>query len=207
MFKHYFKLIKEIVEQLAVSFLFSIVFLGTIYLIIADDLNFCISILNRMTVVTMKQENKTIKLDEVSKRLINYPSYNTIFGTIQIPTINVEAPVYHGDSLDILKNGVGHYAGSYFPGEGASIILAAHNSKKHFISLPKLKKHDIIIIDSVYGKYTYEVTDYKIIKDDDVKSLEIQTEKEILMMYTCYPVATIGYKNKRYVVYAELVEE
>ena len=37
-----------------------------------------------------------------------------------------------------------------------------------------------------------------------MSSLPIQTNKEELMMYTCWPVDTIGFKTKRYVIYAEL---
>lgn len=205
MFKYCFKIIKVIVEQLAIAFLFSSILIFGFYFIFSDDLNLCINLLNKMTVVTKKQENEEIHLDTTSKRLINYPAYGTIYATLKIPAINVEAPVYHGDSLDLIKKGIGHYPGSYFPGEGSSIVLAAHNSKEHFMYLPKLKEGDEIILDTIYGTYTYQMISSKIIKDTDTKSLPIQTDKELLMMYTCYPVATIGHKNKRYVVYARLV--
>ena len=54
------------------------------------------------------------------------------YATIKIPKIDVDLPVYYGDSLDVLKKGVGHSSGSYFPGEGGSIIYMGHNSKKMF---------------------------------------------------------------------------
>lgn len=206
MFKYCFKIVKVIVEQLAIAFLFSSILVFGFYFIFSDNLNLGINLLNKMTVTTKKQENEEIHLDTTSKRLINYPSYGTIFATLKIPAIGVEAPIYHGDTLDLIKNGIGHYPGSYFPGEGSSIVLAAHNSKEHFMYLPKLREGDQIIIDTIYGTYTYKMITSKIIKDTDIKSLPIQTEKEILMMYTCYPVATIGHKSKRYVVYAEAVD-
>lgn len=205
MFKYCLKNIKVIVKQLAVAFLFSIILLGSLLLFIGDDINFFISILNKMTVVVIKEENENIHLDTANKRLVNYPSYDTIFANLKIPSINVEAPLYHGDSLDILKKGIGHYPGSYFPGEGSSVILAAHNSKQHFMYLPKLKIGEEVIVDTIYGTFTYKVYKTKIIKDTDTESLPVQTEREILMMYTCYPVATVGHKDKRFVVYAELV--
>ena len=34
---------------------------------------------------------------------------------------------------------------------------------------------------------------------------EINDSKEVLIVYTCYPVDTPGYKSKRYVIYASLV--
>ena len=34
---------------------------------------------------------------------------------------------------------------------------------------------------------------------------EVTKDKEILMIYTCYPFNNIGYTTQRYVVYAEMV--
>lgn len=41
----------------------------------------------------------------------------------------------------------------------------------------------------------------------NVDELPIQDEKEIFMIYTCYPVNTLGHKTDRFVVYATPVEE
>ena len=72
--------------------------------------------------------------------------------------------------------------------------------------LPKLKQGSEITIETDYGIFQYQVYDTKIIKDTDEESLPIQNNKEILMMYTCYPISSIGFKNKRYVVYAQLTD-
>ena len=44
----------------------------------------------------------------------------------------------------------------------------------------------------------------KLIKETELDKLPVQKEKEILMIYTCYPFNNIGYTTQRYVVYAEL---
>ena len=208
MFKKYLKnLIKAIVRHVAIAFLFFLVFIGGIYLFFYKDIKFAIRLIDKVTIEVKESENKEIKIDKVKKKLLRYPASGEIWANIIIPDIDVEAPVYQGDSLDIIKYGVGHYPGSYFPGEGSSILLAAHNSRENFMYLPKLKIGSKVIMDTIYGKYTYEVYDTKIIKDSDEDSLPIQKTEEILMMYTCYPVATIGHKDKRYVVYARLVGE
>ena len=41
-------------------------------------------------------------------------------------------------------------------------------------------------------------------KETEVDKLPIQRDKEILMVYTCYPFNNVGYATQRYVVYAEL---
>ena len=71
--------------------------------------------------------------------------------------------------------------------------------------IPKLQLGDEVIIKANYGTFTYKVIDSTIIGDRDMASLPIQKDKEILMMYTCWPVNTVGFKSKRYVVYTELV--
>ena len=44
----------------------------------------------------------------------------------------------------------------------------------------------------------------QLIKETETDKLPIQKEKEILMVYTCYPCNNIGYATQRYVIYAEL---
>ena len=36
--------------------------------------------------------------------------------------------------------------------------------------------------------------------------MEIQTDEEVLMVYTCYPVETLGEKKDRFVVYAKKID-
>jgi len=200
-------IIKAIVKQVAIAFLLFIFFIGIGYFLFYEDIMFGIKLINKVTIEAKESENKEIKIDKLRKQLLRYPNSGEIWANIIIPDIGVEAPVYQGDSLDIIKYGVGHYPGSYFPGEGSSILLAAHNSRENFMYLPKLEIGAKVILDTLYGKYTYEVYDKKIIKDDDEDSLPIRKNEEILMMYTCYPVNTIGHKDKRYVVYTRLVGE
>ena len=151
--------------------------------------------------------NQTSEFDIENKRLVKYPSYGTIWGTLKIDKLDIEQKIFYGDTLDILKKGVGHFAGSYFAGESGTIILSAHNSKEYFKNLPKLEIGDKIIITTDYGEFTYEVDNYKIIKDDDIESFKIKNDEEMLILYTCYPTYTLGFKDERYIVYAKLVGE
>ena len=165
-----------------------------------------ISLLNKVSInISEKEIEPTIMTEE--NKIKNYPEYGTEYATIEISRIGKKLPVYFGDSLDILKNGVGHYAGSYFPSEGGSIIYLGHNSSTCFRRLGELQLGDKIIVTTSYGKYTYSVYDMQIIKETEPEKLEIQKEKEILMIYTCYPFANIGHAYQRYVLYSELVEE
>ena len=156
--------------------------------------------------VAIDLEQKDVEPTELSEdnKIKNYPEYGTQYATIEIPKIDVNLPVYFGDTLEILKNGVGHSSGSYFPGEGGSIIYMGHNSKKVFRRFSELQKGNEIIVKANYGEYKYKIYDMQLIKETDVDKLPIQKDKEILMIYTCYPFNNIGYATQRYVVYAEL---
>ena len=210
MLKKIIQIFEVIAKQLAVAFFFACFFIVIVNIFFGNKINLYVSLINSIAIVEKNDSNdsnEVISFDSIKKRLVNHPKWNTMWATLKIPSINVEAPVYQGDTLDIIQYAIGHFAGSYFPGEGASIIFAAHNSREHFMRLPQLKIGEKVIVEATYGTYTYEVYDTKIIKDTDTESLKIQTDEEILMMYTCYPVNVIGHKDKRYLVYAKLVGE
>ena len=152
-------------------------------------------------------EYQEVKFDSISKRLIDYPLWGSEFAVLAIPNVDIKQKVYQGDTLDILKYGVGHFSGSLFFGEGGSIILAGHNNIGYLYNLPKVKKDDLIYVDAKYGKFTYKVFDTKIIDHSDNLSFTFYNDREVLMIYTCYPVNTIGHKTKRFLVYAEKVGE
>ena len=96
-------------------------------------------------------------------------------------------------------------AGSYFPGEGGSIIYMGHNSADTFRRFNELEVGDKIVITTSYGTFEYEIYDYKIVHETAIEELPIQKEKEILMVFTCYPLKNYGHAYERYVVYANLV--
>lgn len=202
-----FYMIKDIIKQVMIGLFFTAFMIVIVHFTLGEKIDFALSLINKVVVESRTSTKKEIKFDPVKKRLIEYPEYGTIYATLKIPDLGLELPVYHGDTLDIIKYGVGHFSGSYFPGEGGSIILAAHNSLEHFKRLPEVKIGSNISIETSYGTFTYQVTNTKIINDKDEASLPIQDKEEILMMYTCYPMTIYGYKTERYVVYSKLVGE
>ncbi len=175
-----------------------------IKLFFGQQINEVVLLINKFAIVDKSiSDNTKIVINENRKVLESYPEYGTQYATIKIPKIDINLPVYFGDTLEILKNGVGHSSGSYFPGEGGSIIYMGHNSKKIFRNFSKLEIGDEIYISTTYGEYSYIIYDMQIVNETDVEKLPIQKEEEILMVYTCYPFENIGYANQRYVVYAK----
>ena len=203
MYKYIGKTIKATILNIIVALILIIIVVGAVKFLFGARIEDAVSLANKITIdVDNKEEVKPIEISE--KKIKNYPEYGTKYATIEIPKIDVDLPVYFGDTLEVLKKGVGHSSGSYFPGEGGSIVYAGHNAKKTFRRLGELQIGDEIVVKATYGTYTYKVYDMKLIKETDIQELPIQREKEILMIYTCYPFNNIGYATQRYVVYAEL---
>ena len=195
--------IKATIIELIVALFITVILLGIGYFLFGDKIEETMSLISKVSIgVSDSSEVVNTVIDD--KKIKNYPEYGTKYATIKIPKIDVELPVYYGDTLDILKKGVGHSSGSYFPGEGGSIIYMGHNSKKMFRRFSELQKGNEIEVTTTYGDFKYKIYDMQLIKETDVDKLPIQEEKEILMVYTCYPFNNIGYATQRYVVYAEL---
>lgn len=197
--------VKATISSIIVALLITGLLILVIYLFLGQEIGEIFSLVNKVSITIDEnkvQEQTTIS--EEKQTLENYPEYGTKYGTIQIDKIDVNLPVYYGDTLEILKKGVGHSSGSYFPGEGGSIIYMGHNSKNMFRRFSELQIGNEIKVTTTYGEYTYKIYDMQLIKETELDKLPIQREKEILMVYTCYPFNNIGYATQRYVVYAEL---
>lgn len=193
--------LKATVINVMVALLIVIILMFSLNIIIGQKKDFIMTLIN--TISIRKEEKIEIETVIEDNKLKNYPEYGTSYATINIPKININLLVYYGDTMEILKKGVGHSSGSYFPGEGGSIVYMGHNSKKVFRNFSKIEKGDLINIKTDYGDFSYKVYDTKIVEETDINALPIQDNKEILMIYTCYPFNNIGYATQRYVVYAE----
>ena len=181
--------VKATISSIIVALLITVLLLLAIKLFLGRKIDNIFTLANKVSIATNNQGEQAapvISTDNENEKttIKNYPEY--------------------GDTLDILKKGVGHSSGSYFPGEGGSIIYMGHNSKKMFRRFSELQIGNEIKVTTSYGEYVYKIYDMQLIKETEVDKLPIQRDKEILMVYTCYPFNNVGYATQRYVVYAEL---
>ena len=199
------EIMKATIISVIVALFIVVILFGTVHVFAGAQIDEVVSIASKVAIIIPEKEVEAEPTVMTEKETLkNYPAYGTQYATIEIPKINVNLPVYFGDTLDILKNGVGHSSGSYFPGEGGSIIYMGHNSKKMFRRFAELQNGNEITVKANYGEYKYKIYDMKLIHETELDKVPVQKEKEILMIYTCYPFNNIGYTDKRYVVYAEL---
>lgn len=200
--------IRKFASNIAISFFFTAIFVLIYYYFVDEDVSKYIAYANMMAAPESNTEDE-VKYNFETKMLLKYPAYGKKYATLKIPSIDLKLAVYHGDNKKLLRHGVGHYSGSYFPGENGTIIYAAHNTKGFFQKLDKVKKGDSVTIETKYGTFKYIVDNYKVVKETDLKAFAVNHNGERLIMYTCYPInrSVVGRKTKRYVVYAHRVVE
>ena len=195
---------KAAIKNIIVAFAYVLIILIIIAIFFSSKINKAISVINTITIKSEEKEASNVKIDLEHNKLETKPKYGTKYGNVIIEDLDVDLPLYYGDSLSILRYGIGHSFGSYFPGEGGSIVCMAHNTKGYLRRLPEIKIGTKIRVNTVYGEYTYTVYDTKIVPQEDVEAVPIQNEKEILMLYTCYPTGTIGHATQRFITYSSL---
>lgn len=131
------------------------------------------------------------------------PDMGDTVGLLAIPKIKAELAIVEGTNPDDLERGVGHYKGSYFPGDKGQIVLSGHRDTV-FRHLGELKVGDSLNMQMPNGNFNYEITHTKIVKSDDTSIITLQNKEEELILTTCYPFRYVGNAPKRYIIYAKL---
>jgi sortase A len=121
---------------------------------------------------------------------------------LQIPVINVDAPVVQGDSWDQLKKGVGQHIGSANPGQVGNVVLSGHNDVfgEIFRYLEKLQPGDQVVLYTAQHQYIYFVTETRIVEPTQVEVMDPTSDATVTLI-SCYPYLI---DNKRIVVIAKL---
>lgn len=124
---------------------------------------------------------------------------------IQIPEINIDAPIVQGDGWEQLKKGVGQRINSPNPGQKGNLVVSAHNDVfgQIFRDLEKLKYGDRVIIFTSQRTYTYQVRQTQIVEPTRVEVLA-PTREAVVTLISCYPYLV---DNKRIVVTAYFIEQ
>lgn len=198
-------IIEAIIIDIIVASIIVIGIIASVNILFGKKIKSAIELVDMVSINTNSNIISEIKFDENIHEITEYPEYGARYGNIRIDSLDINLPLYYGDKLSILKNGVGQSSGAYFPGEGGSIICMGHNTKTFLYHLPEIQKNQEIVIQTTYGEYKYKVYENKIVNMYDVDELPVQRDEEILMLYTCYPVNGLGHKKDRFVTYAKRI--
>ena len=115
-----------------------------------------------------------------------------IMGYVEVPTIGVTLPIFHGTNNSTLERGVGHLLGSSLPvgGESTHSVLTAHSgmaSQKMFSDLDRLKIGDIFFLDVLGEKLAYQVDQIKTVLPYDTTYLQTEIGSDLCTLVTCTP--------------------
>lgn len=124
---------------------------------------------------------------------------------IQIPAINIDAPVVQGDGWEQLKKGVAQHLGSADPGRAGNMVLSAHNDVfgELFRYLDRLENGDEVIVYTNQRAYVYKVINTQLVEPTQVEVMAA-TQEPIVTLISCYPYLV---DNQRIVVTASLESE
>lgn len=105
--------------------------------------------------------------------------------SLEIPKINLKAPISEGTDAKILNKYIGHFEET--PVMGGNIGLAAHNrgyDVNYFSNIKELKKGDRIFYTYNGNKVEFIVDDYGIIAETDWSKLK-ETKDRRITLITC----------------------
>lgn len=131
--------------------------------------------------IELKTPNSTVAISEQYQNNIDTQK----IWQIEIPKINLVAPIAEGTSTNIMNEYVGHFAET--PKNKGNIGLAAHNRGykiNYFRDLKLLQKGDLIIYTYNGEISKYSVNELGIIKDTDWSKLESSSQDKLTLI-TC----------------------
>lgn len=137
-----------------------------------------------------------------------------------VPKLNIDVPVDYTATPDYnsqmaaMKNGVAYFGipgADAKPGQVGNFGIAGHSSnqlfdsgthKFIFVNLDLLQKGDLIYLNYNGTRYTYSVTEKKVVQPDDIAALQDHTTKPEVTLITCTPSGTALH---RLLVFAEQI--
>ena len=145
--------------------------------------------------------------DESYEKQLNI-SGNGTMGSLDIPKINVELPIYHGTDDTVLSNGIGHLQGTSLPVGGANThcVLTGHRglpSSKLLIRLDEMVEGDLFFLRIGNETLAYKVNKIQIVEPEDVSGLQIEAGEDLVTLVTCTPY---GINTHRLLVTGKRVE-
>ena len=133
---------------------------------------------------------------------IDLQDENEVIGTLEIPKLELSAPIKEGIEQEILANSIGHFNNSSI--WDGNVCLASHNrgdSVKHYFDrINELVNGDTIIYKTKSGERSYQVIQTKEIENTDWSITENKTkDKNTITLVTCIT----NQPEKRFCVIAE----
>lgn len=143
---------------------------------------------------------------EYEKQLAFNSSGN--MGYINIPKINIQLPIYHGVSEQVLQTSIGHIPETSLPvgGKSSHCVLSGHRglpSAKLFSELDKMAEGDTFTLSILNETYTYQVDQIRVVLPSNLSNIRIVPGRDLCTLVTCTPY---GVNTHRLLVRGHRVE-
>lgn len=115
-----------------------------------------------------------------------------MMGTVEIPKINIELPIYHTTDEDVLERAAGHLEGSSLPvgGESTHAVISAHRglpSASLFTDLDQLEEGDHFLLHILDDTLAYEVDKISVVEPEETQDLAVEEGEDLVTLLTCTP--------------------
>ena len=127
-------------------------------------------------------------------------------GSVRIPDMDVELPLYLGATYEHLDKGAAVLGCTSMPvgGINSNCVISGHRSwcgAPYFRDVDLLKKGSDVVINNGREMLYYKVFEKRIILPDNTEAIMIRPGKDMVTLITCHPY--LGGGTHRYVVYCE----
>ncbi len=117
---------------------------------------------------------------------------NGIMGYVEIPSIDVALPIYHGTDEAVLQIAVGHLDWTSLPvgGESSHCAISSHRglpSARLFTDLDQLVEGDIFTLRILDEVLTYQIDQIRIVEPHQTEDLQIVEGMDYCTLITCTP--------------------
>lgn len=123
-----------------------------------------------------------------------------LVGRLTIPRLHLSGMVREGAGEETLSLALGHIPYTALPGQPGNVGVAGHRDQL-FRGLRNIRRDDLIVFETLEGKYVYRVKSTSIVKPQDTSVLDAGRNSELTLV-TCYPFYYVGSAPERFIVKA-----
>ncbi|MCR5419379.1 MAG: class D sortase [Lachnospiraceae bacterium] len=136
-------------------------------------------------------EDNTDDADEVLPRMSEDKNeIPDVVGVLSIEKISLREAIKEGVERNVISSALGHMKDTPFPGECGNCVIAGHRNYvfgKYFNRLDEIETGDVIVIETMFDKYEYTVTEKFVVEPTDVYVTEPLDGKQLTLI-TCTPL-------------------
>lgn len=132
-----------------------------------------------------------------------------MFAVLEIPKLDLVAPIYLDATDEALDKGIGLVEGSSLPigGESTHTVLAGHRglwTQEMLMYVDRVGVGENFYIHTMSETLSYKVYDQSIIYPDETEILEVQPGKDLATLITCHP---LGANYQRLLIHGERLHD